>query len=309
MYAIEIKGLSKSFKNLKAVDDLSFSVKAGELFAFLGVNGAGKSTTINVICGILERDAGEVTILGVPLDESDNAIRKALGIVYQGTSLDQALSVRDNLIGRGALYGMSKQSLSARIEELSRVLDMGEILDRPFGKLSGGQKRKADLARAILHKPKILILDEPTTGLDPMTRRTVWQVIDDLRKEEGMTVFLTTHDMEEAAEADTVVIIDGGKIVAQGSPYELKTKYTGDFISLYGVTAEQAEALGLSAEPIADGVRVKVPSTKHAAALIARHPELFGDFEIVKGKMDDVFLTVTGKTLMEETHEHSRRTR
>ena len=173
-------------------------------------------------------------------------------------------------------------------------------MNRPVGKLSGGQRRRIDIARALLHNPKLLILDEPTTGLDPQTRRTVWQVIARLQQERGMTVFLTTHYMDEAADADYVVILDKGSIVAEGTPLELKNRYTGDFVTLYGVTEEQVKPLGCPYTVLGDSVRLCVENPTAATRLILQAPELFTDYEITKGKMDDVFLAVTGKSLKEE---------
>lgn len=294
---IEIKELSKSFGDIHAVRGVSFSVEKGSLFAFLGVNGAGKSTTISMMCGQLTPDSGEIVIDGKNLFSDADAIKSTLGVVFQGSVLDKPLSVKDNLFYRASLYGICGDAFDKRIQELSELLDMGEILKRPYGKLSGGQKRKADIARALLHSPKILILDEPTTGLDPQTRRTVWEVISHLRKDEGLTVFLTTHYMEEAADADRVVILDSGSIVAEGTPIELKNRYTGDFITLYGRTEEEINTLGHPYERVGDSYRVKVDNTAAATALIVKYPELFSDYEIVKGKMDDVFLAATGKRL------------
>ena len=294
---IEIKNLYKSFGDVKAVQDLSFCVKEGELFAFLGVNGAGKSTTINIICGQLAKDSGTVTIDGSAL-ESDVAVTKTkLGVVFQNSVLDQSLSVKENLRSRAALYGITGEAFNKRLEELSEMLSFEDLLKRTVGKLSGGQRRRIDIARALLHRPKILILDEPTTGLDPQTRQIIWKVIDNLRKNENMTVFLTTHYMEEAADADYVVILDSGKLVASGTPLELKNQYTGDFITLYGVEEEAVKTLGADYEKIRDAFRLSVPNTAVAAELIIKNPEVFKDFEITKGKMDDVFLSVTGKAL------------
>ncbi len=294
---IEIEGLSKSFGEVKAVDSLSFCVKEGELFAFLGVNGAGKSTTINIMCAQLSKDGGRVIIDGYNLDKSVDCVKERIGVVFQSSALDAPLSVYDNLQSRAALYGIVGEAFENRLKELSVLLDFGDLLKRTVGKLSGGQRRRIDIARALLHKPKILILDEPTTGLDPQTRKILWDVISDLRKNEKMTVFLTTHYMEEAAEADYVVIIDSGRVSAKGTPLELKNEYTGDFVTLYGVEQERIEALGLDYEQIRDAYRVSVPNTKTATELIIKHPDLFVDYEITKGKMDDVFLTVTGKKL------------
>lgn len=294
---IQIENLHKSFGEIKAVDGLSFRVKEGELFAFLGVNGAGKSTTISMLCGQLKKDSGEILIDGKNLQDSPNDIKGCLGVVFQNSVLDRQLTVLENLKSRAALYGICGRAFEKRLEELSGLLELDGLLKRPVGKLSGGQRRRIDIARAIFHRPKILILDEPTTGLDPQTRQTVWAVVEKLRKDENMTVFLTTHYMEEAAEADFVVIIDSGRIAAEGTPIELKNKYTGDFITVYDSDDKTVSALGLPYEKIGAAYRITVPDTAAAAKLIAEHPAAFVDFEIVKGKMDDVFLAATGKKM------------
>ena len=294
---IEIDRLSKSFGDVKAVDGLSFRVREGELFAFLGVNGAGKSTTITIMCGRLSKDGGTVTIGGSDIEKDADKVKRELGVVFQNSVLDAALSVYDNLISRAALYGITGAAAKERIAELAEMLGFGDFIKRPVGKLSGGQRRRIDIARALIHKPKILVLDEPTTGLDPQTRKTLWSVVANLRKTENMTVFLTTHYMEEAAEADYIVILDSGKIAAEGTPLELKNAYTEDYITLYGKDVANVENLGVKYEVLRDGVRLSVPNTAKATELIVANPALFCDYEITKGKMDDVFLAVTGKKL------------
>lgn len=295
---IEINNLCKSFGEVKAVQDLSFRVKEGELFAFLGVNGAGKSTTISIMCGQLQEDSGNVWISGKRTDGNMDSIKRELGVVFQNSVLDKPLTVRENLQSRAALYGITGKSFETRLAELAKILDFEDLQKRTVGKLSGGQRRRVDIARALFHKPKILILDEPTTGLDPQTRKLLWDVVTDLRKKENMTVFLTTHYMEEAADADYVVILDRGKIAAEGTPLQLKNSYTGDFITLYGVSEAAVKAFGFPYESIRDAYRISVPSTAKATELIANNTEIFHDFEVTKGKMDDVFLAVTGKTLV-----------
>ena len=297
-HIIEINGLNKSFGDVKAVRDLSFHVQKGELFAFLGVNGAGKSTTISIMCGQLRKDSGSVVICGENIEHGLDKITRKLGVVFQNSVLDKSLSVRDNLRSRAALYGITGKEFKSRLSELAAMLDFETILDRTVGKLSGGQRRRVDIARALLHKPEILILDEPTTGLDPQTRKLLWDVVSDLRKSEKMTVFLTTHYMEEAADADYVVILDSGMIAAEGTPLELKNAYTGDFITLYGADKSAIDPLDLPCEALRDAVRISVPNTAEATRLIVGHPELFTDYEVTKGKMDDVFLAVTGKKLV-----------
>ena len=294
---IEIKSLTKSYGNLRAVDNLSFNVKEGELFAFLGVNGAGKSTTINIMCAQLKKDSGNIVIDGYNLESETVQVKRKLGVVFQNSVLDSALTVYDNLKSRAALYGIVGEAFNTRLTELVKLLDFGNFINRTVSKLSGGQRRRIDIARALLHKPKILILDEPTTGLDPHTRRIIWNVISTLQREENMTVFLTTHYMEEAADADYVVIIDSGKIAAKGTPLELKNTYTGDFITLYGVNEDSVMSLGLNYEVLRDAYRISVKDTAAATDLILKNPALFSDYEITKGKMDDVFLSVTGKKL------------
>ena len=292
---ITIDQLSKQFGEVKAVQDLSFRVREGELFAFLGVNGAGKSTTIHIMCGQLKKDGGKIVIDGADLDGGADPVKQKLGVVFQNSVLDGALTVWDNLESRAALYKITGAAFKKRFSELDALLGIGEFKRRAVAKLSGGQRRRIDIARALLHRPKILILDEPTTGLDPQTRKLLWGVIARLRQEEGMTVFLTTHYMEEAAEADFVVILEGGKIAAEGTPLSLKNRYTGDFITLYGVDEETVMGLGLPYEKIPGGFRLSVSDTAQATRLILDHPEVFCDYEVTKGRMDDVFLAVTGR--------------
>ncbi len=294
-YAIEIEELKKYYKDVKAVDGISFSVGEGEFFAFLGVNGAGKSTTISLICGKSSADGGTVRIAGYDPARNPHEVGKRLGVVFQNSVLDTSLSVYDNLKYRAALYGIGGAQFKKRLAELTELFDLAPILKRAVGKLSGGQRRRCDVARALVHEPDILILDEPTTGLDPQTRKSVYEIVHRLRRENNMTVLLTTHYMEEAADADRVVIIDGGKILANATPLELKEKYTGDFITLYRAEEEKVKSLCLPYEKTGEGFRIEVKDTKSATELILAHPELFCDYEIVKGKMDDVFLAVTGK--------------
>lgn len=294
---IAIDHLNKSFGDVQAVNDLSFRVKKGELFAFLGVNGAGKSTTISIICGQLPKDSGSVRVKGIDGDYSKLEIKKLLGVVFQDSVLDKPLTVKENLKSRAALYGITGKAFEKRLQELVEILDFEDFLNRPVGKLSGGQRRRIDIARALLHRPEILILDEPTTGLDPQTRLLIWDVIEKLRVSEGITVFLTTHYMEEAAGADFVVILDKGRILAEGTPFELKNRYVQDTISVYDITENEIKKLDREYKKIRDGYQLKVKNTQEATELIVAHQEVFRDYEVVKGGMDDVFLAVTGKTL------------
>lgn len=299
---IEIKNLCKSFKEVKAVQNLSIKVKRGQLYAFLGLNGAGKSTTISIMCGQIQKDSGTIIINDVNLDDNIDKIKNELGVVFQFSILDKFLTVKDNLLSRASLYGITKSQFNTRIDELDKMLQIKCLFKRQFCKLSGGEKRRVDIARALLNNPKILILDEPTTGLDPMSRNMVWNVINKLRKEQQITVFLTTHYMEETTEADYVVILDQGKIAGEGTPIYLKNTYSSDFILLYHTSQEEIEKLNLPYIKIVDGYKISISNTNYATELIKSNPNLFKDYEIIKGNMNDVFLNVTGKTLKENNY-------
>ena len=297
---IQVEGLQKSYGAVQAVKGICFSVEKGSLFSFLGVNGAGKSTTINILCSILKKDGGKVLIGGYDLDREAQKIKPRLGVVFQNTVLDDLLSVKDNLTVRASFYGIKGKVWAQRLKELSLLLDLEELLPRPFGKLSGGQRRRVDIARALIHRPALLILDEPTTGLDPKTRQTVWEIVRTLQKEEGMTVFLTTHYMEEADSSDRVVIIDDGAIAATGTPVQLKNEYSRNYLRLYGdaaALAEEMRGLGYGAAAEGGACVAAVKDAEAAREFLVRFPQFCRDFEFVKGNMDDVFLSVTGKKL------------
>ncbi len=300
---IEIKELKKYFKDVKAVDGISFCVREGELFAFLGLNGAGKSTTINIICGILEKDNGEVYIDGYSLDKEISEIKPKLGVVFQENVLDVKLTVYDNLKLRAGLYGLKGKVFEQRLQYLADRLQFTDLLKRPFGKLSGGQQRRIDIARALINSPKILILDEPTTGLDPNTRITVWEFLNELRRKDLLTVLLTTHYMEEAGDADYVVIIDGGKIVASDTPNNLKNQYAYDFVKIYEYSDELTKRFeddGVKYKIENGYILIEVKDIAKAKEILTGYAKYIIDFEVVKGKMDNVFLNVTGKQLKEE---------
>lgn len=297
--AIVVRGLKKSYGDIEAVKGIDFDVDEGSLFAFLGVNGAGKSTTINILCTLLTADGGEAEVCGLDVFTQADAIRSRIGVVFQGSALDARLSVRENLSTRASFYGLSGEAKQTRLKQLEEMLDLGSVMGRPYGKLSGGQRRRVDVARGLLNSPRILFLDEPTTGLDPQTRRTVWGIIDRLRRDLKMTVFLTTHYMEEASDADKVVILDEGRVAATGTPVELKNKYSNDCVKLYSPPSERIERRleGYSFEYAGNFYKISVPTSVAAAEFIVKNSDILHDFEFVKGNMDDVFLNVTGKKL------------
>lgn len=298
---IEVSNLKKSFGEVKAVKGISFSVEKGSLFAFLGVNGAGKSTTIDMISTMLRPDGGSVTLGGHVLGRDDDEIRHEIGIVFQDSLLDPLLTVRENLMLRGSFYGMSKSQVKERVAEVSKTVGLDEFINRRYGKLSGGQRRRADIARALLNTPKVLFLDEPTTGLDPQTRKSVWNTIKSLREDSGMTVFLTTHYMEEAAQADYVTIMSKGEIIARGTPIELKEQYSSDMLKMKYTDKEAlaARLQEIGAEYIegAETLNVKLNDTMQAIPIIEKCKDSFVNFEVVNGTMDDAFLNATGTNL------------
>lgn len=292
---IRVEHLFKSYGDIKAVNDISFLVKRGSLFAFLGPNGAGKSTTINVMTTLLDADSG-VVYLNEQTDES--YFRTKIGVVFQGNVLDDDLTVKENLFYRGALYLNNKKAVKERYQELSQYLNLHEFENQRFKTLSGGQKRRAEIARALFSNPEILLLDEPTTGLDPETRQIVWKVIEDLQKNKNMTIFLTTHYMEEAANADHVVIINKGKIVAEGTPAQLKDTYSQDRLKI--VANDKKEMLAwieknkIEYKKIADQFIIPVEDSKQAIEIIEEIKLNIRQFEMIQGTMDDVFLEVIG---------------
>ena len=298
---IEVNALQKAYGPVHAVKGLDFYVESGRLFAFLGPNGAGKSTTIDILCTLLKPDAGEVLIDGHRLGTDDEAIRSSIGVVFQDHLLDPLLTVEENIRTRGGLYPHAKGNLNEALRRAAEVTGIGDFLRRPYGKLSGGQKRRADIARALVNTPRILFLDEPTTGLDPQTRRSVWESIQALQRETGLTVFLTTHYMEEAAEADYVVVIDDGMIAARGTPTDLKERYASDQMLLTPADAEglraALRALDVPFTQAAQRLKVKLNATMEALPLLeAVKPYLTG-FEVLNGTMDDAFIGITGKEI------------
>jgi multidrug/hemolysin transport system ATP-binding protein len=302
-HIIEVSGLQKSYGQVHAVKGIDFYVETGKIFAFLGPNGAGKSTTIDIICTFLKSDAGTVEVDGHLLGKDDNAIRQTIGAVFQDGLLDPLLTVSENLHIRAGFYGLRGKQLEKTIRDIAERMGIQEIMKRPYGKLSGGQRRRCDIARALVNTPKVLFLDEPTTGLDPQTRKSVWETITKLQHDTGMTIFLTTHYMEEAAEADFVIVIDNGNIVAKGTPSDLKERYTSDKLTL---TSKEPEALaerltkaGLAPEVVANRVTLKVANTLAALPILESYKDVITGFTVTTGTMDDAFIAITGKEIRE----------
>jgi multidrug/hemolysin transport system ATP-binding protein len=300
---ITVHELKKSYGDVLAVNGISFYVERGKVFSFLGPNGAGKSTTIDIICTFLQPDEGAVTIDGYVLGSDDESIRSVIGVVFQQSLLDPSLTVRENLRVRGSFYGLKGAALDEAVARAAAYTDVIEFIDRRYGKLSGGQRRRADVARALVNSPKILFLDEPTTGLDPQTRKLVWETIQNLRDQTGMTVFLTTHYMDEAGASDYVIVIDDGELAAKGTPLDLKKKYASDMLRLSpkdAASLEQAlQENGIRYDQSFGQFHIKIPSTLDALPLLERLQPYIDGFEVVNGTMDDVFIGITGKEIRE----------
>lgn len=298
---IQVSNLKKYFKEIKAVDNISFRVKKGQLYGFLGVNGAGKSTTINILCTLLTSNEGEITVCGHKMGKEDREIRRKIGVVFQDNTLDNRLTIKENLLLRASLYDKDNNSIIKNLDYVSEILDIGDLMKRQFSKLSGGQKRRCEIAKALMNRPEILFLDEPTTGLDPQTRQNVWESIERLRKEDMMTVFLTTHYMEEAAKAQYISIMEAGKVVAEGTPSELKEKYAHDMLKLVPENSDQViehlETTKLAFERRSNHIRVIIPDSMYGLQILNNIKENLKSFEVIQGTMDDVFLNITGKSL------------
>lgn len=298
---IEVSGLRKSYGQVQAVKGIDFYVARGDVFAFLGPNGAGKSTTIDIICTFLQGDEGEISIDGMKVGSDDHRIRKNIGAVFQDGLLDNLLTVKENLQLRGGLYGLKGSRLRDAMDFAVTAAGVGDFLDRPYGKLSGGQRRRGDIARALINRPKVLFLDEPTTGLDPQTRKNVWDTVRHIRREENMTVFLTTHYMEEAEDADYVVVIDEGRIAAKGTPVSLKATYSSDTLQLiYKDRQSLAQKLKDGGYSYGEGVErfiIQLGETLDAIPIVERYKEDILDFEVRTGTMDDAFIGITGKEM------------
>lgn len=300
---IEVSDLKKSYGTVEAVKGIDFYVERGKLFAFLGPNGAGKTTTINIISTLLGRDAGDVRVNGHVLGKDDASIRGDIGIVFQDSVLDDLLTVEENLWTRGSFYGLSDDELKENVQAALAATNITDLRKRRYKSLSGGQRRRADIARALLHHPKILFLDEPTTGLDPQTRKSVWNTIIELQHKHNMTIFLTTHYMEEADHADYVIVIDEGEIAAKGTPTQLKNTYSGDLLIAEPNDAEAVKQFfedeGLDYVVANDTLRVTIETTKDAIDILNAIRDKLDSFEVRHGTMDDAFIGITGKEMRE----------
>ncbi len=298
---IDVEHFSKRYGGFTAVDDISFTVDEDSIFAFLGPNGAGKSTTINTLCTILDPTEGSIHINGHDVSTEKAAVRRDIGIVFQDSTLDEKMTVEENLKYHCAFYRVPKNEVRERIGFALDLVELSDWKRVPVGSLSGGMKRRAEIARGLVHYPKVLFLDEPTTGLDPQTRANVWAYIQQLQKQKGMTIFLTTHYMDEAEVCGKIVIMDHGKIVAQGTPEDLKHAYTGtevDVLSAYPQALETAlRERGVPCALVGDRLVFHTHNAAAALDFLSAHRDEIQDFEVKNGTLNEVFLAITGREI------------
>ncbi|MFO8069708.1 MAG: ABC transporter ATP-binding protein [Alkalibacterium sp.] len=306
---IEVKNYTKKYGDFTAVDDVSFEVEEGSIFAFLGPNGAGKSTTINTLCTMMEKTAGTLLIDGKDVSTEKDAVREAIGVVFQSQTLDEKMTVNENLKMHCVFYGVPKQEVKDRIYFVLTLVDLLDWQNKSVSSLSGGMKRRVEIARALLHYPKVLFLDEPTSGLDPQTRNRMWEYIARLQKEKNITIFLTTHYMDEAEICDHVAIMDNGKIMVNDTPENLKRLYTKDKAIVKVSNPDVFEAAlkrddhTYKKEKETFYIDIDIDAIQHFLQFVDQFKNELKDLEIKKGTLNDVFLEITGKEIREEATE------
>ncbi len=312
---VEVRGLKKSYGQIEAVRGIDLSVQPGEIFGFLGPNGAGKTTTISILCTLVRLTAGEAFVAGIDVDKDPSGVRSRIGLVFQDPSLDAQLTGRENLELHGQIYGVPPALRKQRIKELLEVVELADRADSMVITYSGGMKRRLEIARGVLHHPQILFLDEPTLGLDPQTRKKIWEYLHAVQQREGITLFMTTHYMDEAEYCGRIAIIDKGQIVALGTPSELKSKVGGDVITVTladprAAAAEIAQRFQLT--PLMDDGSLRLEVQDGAAFLPRLVRELTVPIDTVslrRPSLDDVFLKLTGHAIREEAGSNIDRMR
>jgi len=321
---IEVSNLVRHFGNIKAVDDITFTVPRGELFGFLGPNGAGKSTTINILCTLLKPTSGRALIDGLDVVKHQHRVRNRIGLVFQDPSLDEQLSAMQNLRFHALIYNIPRRLREERIEHILKMMELWERRDNQVKNYSGGMKRRLELARGLLHRPQVLFLDEPTLGLDPQTRVRLWDYIMDLKQQEGTTIFLTTHYMDEAGRADRIAIIDHGKIVALDTPDKLKALVGNDIINLTtedddAAVKEIKDRYDIDVRREDEGLCFEVPQGEKFLPKFLREVKApIRSVNLRRPTLDDVFLKLTGRQMRdtdsadsfkEAIHAHGQRMR
>ena len=305
MQIIEVKNLYKSYKKIEAVKGISFSVNQGEIFGFLGPNGAGKTTTINVLCTLLKQSSGEAYLDNLEISRNQGEIRKRIGLVFQDTTLDDYLTAEENIKFHGYAYNMPKNLLAQRTENLLKMMDLWDRRKENVRSYSGGMKRRLEIARGLLHLPKVLFLDEPTLGLDPQTRRKIWDHINEIRLKDKITIFMTTHYMDEAENCNRIAIIDHGKIIALNSPEGLKIDLGGDTVKITTENVSEAEkeikSLNLKPTITNNNISIQVPNgNEFLPNFVQNFQQKIISIELRRPTLDDVFISLTGKAIREQ---------
>lgn len=298
---IEVRDFSKSYGNFEAVKNISFDVYEGEIFGFVGPNGAGKSTTINTLCTILPKTSGEVLINGHDVSSEQKKVRKDIGVVFQDMTLDGKMTVEQTLRLHCDFYNIPKKEVDERIDFVLKLVDLSDNKKTMTAGLSGGMKRRVEIARGMLHNPKVLFLDEPTTGLDPKSRENVWKYIRELQEKEGTTIFLTTHYMEEAEVCNHMAVMQNGRIIAMDTPTNLKQKYTRPVLDISCIDEPKVKLCldnnQLTYYPFGDKLRVEVGDPQQAMDILCRLKGSIHDFEFKHGTLNDVFLNVVERSV------------
>jgi ABC-2 type transport system ATP-binding protein len=302
---IRAEDLAKSYGPIKAVDGVTFDVERGEVFGFLGPNGAGKTTTISILCTLLNPTGGRAWVDGHDVVTDRDTVRATIGIVFQDPSLDVYLTAYENMRFHGDVYGMSRSEAAPRIDELLEMVDLTDRRKSQVQTFSGGMRRRLEMARGLLHQPTLLFLDEPTIGLDPQSRRALWDYVLRLAKEEDITIFLTTHYMEEAEACDRIAIIDQGKIIALDTPAGLKRRIGGDTLILQTADDDKAipalKKMRLKPTKVSDGIHIAVKNGEAAIPkILSKLPVAVESVRLARPTLDDVFIELTGRHIRDE---------
>lgn len=309
---IEVQDLVKHYDDFEAVRGVTFSVREGEIFGFLGPNGAGKTTTIKMLCTLLDPSSGSARLAGFDIATRPGDVRRAIGVIFQDPSLDDRLTARENLELHAVVYGVPRAERAERLDEALSFVDLSDRADDLVRTFSGGMKRRLEIARGLVHRPRVLFLDEPTTGLDPQTRKRTWEVLRSLREKHGLTLFLTTHYMDEAEHCDRIAVIDHGRIVTVGSPDELKRQVGKDVVLVRTAEPDKManilrERHGITPDRTDDGLCFRVENGETFVVELIREACVpLAGIAVRRPTLDDVFLALTGRQIRDEANENGR---
>jgi len=299
---VEVSGLIKSYQNKRIINNIDFSINQGEFVALLGPNGSGKSTIISILCGLLQFDSGDIRICGYRENENNMELRQHIGVVFQNSVLDDILSLRNNLLLRCGFYNLKKKQAYSRIEELISLCDLKDFIDQKVSTLSGGQRRKGDIARALIANPRLLILDEPTTGLDPQSRLQIWQTIENLQKNNTMTILLTTHYLEEAEKASQIIMIKHGKMIAQGTVATLTKQFVSGTLRIYSNDLEMLQHVlkknYITYVTKGNSVEISLSMKENPLSILKKIEMYVRNFEVHLGTLEEAYFKIMKEELI-----------